>query len=733
MLDLIKFKMTGSADTARMTARVKQDLGQIKGALAGVGDRARRVGKSMRNIGAGMSVGITAPMVMLGRQSLRLYDEQVKAQKAVEQAIISTGGAAKLTAPQLFKMASSLQSVTTFGDEDILQNVTAPLLTFTKVSDKVFERAQANVLDMATLMKMDLKSASVLVGKALNDPVKGLSALSRTGVQFSEDQKEVIKSLVQTGDVAGAQVVILEELEKQFKGQAAAVASTDGGKLKQLSNTIGDVKEQLGEQIVPFLTPLAEKVKQAVEWFAALSPEIKKNIVVVGGLAAAAGPLIAGLGIMAMGFGAITTAVTAMGAALLANPVLAVVAALAAGAYLIYRNWDGLSAWFTGLWDQVRQVAVTAWDGIKTTLTSFTPEWMKVAWGELSGWFGALWEGVKASTVAAWEVIRGLLSGEYSVGQLIHAQWQSLGEWFAALGPQVVDAFKGIWADVKAEVSTWPDKMIQVGKDTVAGLWQGIKSAEAPARQAGGALADWVTSGTKDGLKSKSPSRVFMGIGKDIVDGLGIGMQNNAGAAEQGITDVVKATTAAAKTASPTQQSFTQMFTSIVTGATRAKDAVATFFQSLATRAAGRAADLIWTSLGLENLFSSFLGPVAGSSAGAGGGITAFASGGIVSAPTVFPMTRGAGLMGEAGPEAIMPLSRVGGVLGVSAQAAAPQVNLEINVQNMAPDADVQVRNGPGGRIDIEITKALDNSIRSGRHHKAMADVYGIRPRSRGA
>jgi len=96
-------------------------------------------------------------------------------------------------------------------------------------------------------MGTDLKSAAVQVGTALNDPILGVSALARSGIQFSEDQKKMIKSLVDTGKHAEAQRVILKELESQFGGAAKAGAQGLGGALSQLGNAFGDMLETLAK------------------------------------------------------------------------------------------------------------------------------------------------------------------------------------------------------------------------------------------------------------------------------------------------------------------------------------------------------------------------------------------------------------------------------------------------------------------------------------------------------
>ncbi|MDB5267389.1 MAG: hypothetical protein JWP58_429, partial [Hymenobacter sp.] len=128
------------------------------------------------------------------------------------------------------------------------------LLTFTRIKKGVYEEALPAIIDMATKLggdgEADLKGATIQVGKALNDPIKGITALGKAGVSFSEDQKTMIKSLVETGDVAGAQAIILGELKTEFAGSAEAAAKAGTGPLKQFQIQIGNVKEGLGELIV---------------------------------------------------------------------------------------------------------------------------------------------------------------------------------------------------------------------------------------------------------------------------------------------------------------------------------------------------------------------------------------------------------------------------------------------------------------------------------------------------
>jgi len=240
----IKKEITANQATIRRFNRELRDTKSL----------ATRVGQGVTNAfkGAGLAIAGAFAVSQVTRftsESIKLYDQQEKAVKKVEQAIKSTGKAAGLSLDELTKKASELQSKTIFGDEDILNNATAQLLTFTNITEENFLRTQEVALDLATVLDGDLKSASIQLGKALNDPVANLSALSRSGIQFSTEQKAVIKELAETNRLAEAQGVILKELERQYGGQAQAAAKAGAGGLQQLSNTFGDMQEAIGKML----------------------------------------------------------------------------------------------------------------------------------------------------------------------------------------------------------------------------------------------------------------------------------------------------------------------------------------------------------------------------------------------------------------------------------------------------------------------------------------------------
>lgn len=319
--------------------RVGADTSQLNKNL---GDARKSIAKNTReiqNLGRNLTVGVTAPLAIMGATSVQAFREQNKAIAQVEAGLKSTAGQVGFTSQELQKMASDLQNKTLFGDEVILKDATAQLLTFTNISGQNFARTQQAALDLATRLDGDLKGASIQLGKALNDPVANLSALSRSGIQFSEDQKAVIKSLTETGNLAEAQTLILDELNKQYGGSAEAAAEADGG-FTQLANSFGDLQEEIGRLLVQYLRPIVDRLKSFVQFLQGTSDGTKTLALAIAGVAAAIGPVLLILPNLVSGIKMARTAFALLNTTMLANPFGAVAAAigLVVGAVIMLNN-----------------------------------------------------------------------------------------------------------------------------------------------------------------------------------------------------------------------------------------------------------------------------------------------------------------------------------------------------------------------------------------------------------
>lgn len=162
------------------------------------------------------------------------------------------------------KLASSLQKTTGVSDDTIKQGQTL-LATFSQVAASAgetggaFERATKAAVDMASAGFGSVESASVMLGKALQDPLKGVTALGRAGVTFTADQKKLIEGFVAANEVAKAQDLILKEVEKQVGGTAEA-SVTEGARIKQ---ALGEIQETAGGLIIELFTDDDAKKNQS--------------------------------------------------------------------------------------------------------------------------------------------------------------------------------------------------------------------------------------------------------------------------------------------------------------------------------------------------------------------------------------------------------------------------------------------------------------------------------------
>ncbi|WP_426036511.1 phage tail length tape measure family protein [Brevundimonas sp. DC300-4] len=307
--------------------------------LNDMGRSMQRVGQTMAVVGAGMTAAITAPLIAAGFAASKAATEAADAMGQVEAALTSMGGASGRTKEQLAGLASGLMRQSLYDDDDILRKVTANLLTFGNVAGEQFDRAQQAAVDLATRMGTDLQSATLMVGRALNAPVKGLAALGRAGIQFTEAQKATIKSMVAAGNVAGAQSIMLAELERQFGGAAAAAQNTDP--YDKIRDSLNDLSESMGAIINNRLKPLLDGVAALADRFNGLSPAAKMFAVAALAVAAALGPALVVVGAVVGALGTLATAFAAGGVlaglagfAAAAIPFVAAGAAIAAAIYL---------------------------------------------------------------------------------------------------------------------------------------------------------------------------------------------------------------------------------------------------------------------------------------------------------------------------------------------------------------------------------------------------------------
>ena len=216
--------------------------------------------KNVAKVGA--AVGAAAGIIGFKLASAAYESQKVMAQ--TNAVIKATGGAAGVTATQVSKLSETL-SMQIGVDDELIQKSANLLLTFKQVQNQV--GLNNNIFDQAVILAQDLgnvfgsaDAAAMQLGKALSDPEKGITALRRAGINFTDAQKEQIKTLVQSGDVLGAQKLILAEVESQVGGTAAATAT--GFDIMRVA--VGNVAERFGELLLPAIEKFAKFVTDKV-------------------------------------------------------------------------------------------------------------------------------------------------------------------------------------------------------------------------------------------------------------------------------------------------------------------------------------------------------------------------------------------------------------------------------------------------------------------------------------
>jgi len=254
--------------SAIATVTLKAERGPLKSELDAARADLEGFGSKVKGILAGVAAAFAAKKTFdFGKGLVESAMEAQDAAAKLESVVNATGGAAGYTTEQLAKMAAQMQATTKFED-DVVTGAQAIIATFTNIRGEQFERVTQLAGDMATVMDGDLKGAAESLARAINDPIRGLKLLERQSVVFTESQEAAINAMVEAGDVAGAQNMILDKLAGRFEGAAAAAAETFGGKMAQLKNKLGDVGEEIGNALIPVLEDMMPTLDSMADYVA---------------------------------------------------------------------------------------------------------------------------------------------------------------------------------------------------------------------------------------------------------------------------------------------------------------------------------------------------------------------------------------------------------------------------------------------------------------------------------
>ena len=356
-------------------------------------DAASGIGSSFKGLAKtiGPAIG-TAAVVGFGKASVQAAQDSAVATARLDQIFLSMGDSTGQASKAAQDYASAM-SEKIGVDDDAIKAGQAQLATFGSVSSEtarmagIFDRATMAGADLAAAGFGSIDSNAVQLGKALEDPTKGMTALAKSGVTFTDSQKDQIKAMQESGDLLGAQQIVLAAVEKQVGGTAEATATSTG----KMSVAFGEMQEELGAKLLPIISKLADFFTKYMDVLLPL------------------GGIVLGIVAATKVWSAIQLAFNVIMAA---NPVTLVVlaiVALIAAIVLAYHNVD----WFRALVDTAFQAIVAAFGWLKDAASAVF-DWVSSNWplllAILLGPFGILITVVVKNFDTIMDVIKGIIA-----------------------------------------------------------------------------------------------------------------------------------------------------------------------------------------------------------------------------------------------------------------------------------------------------------------------------------
>lgn len=485
--------------------------------------------------------------------TVKSFEESQNIAAQLDAVLQSTGHAAGFTRDAAIDLSKALERQTTFSDEAVL-SVENLLLTFTSIGKDIMPQTTKVVLDMATALGEDTKSAAIQVGKALQDPVLGITALRRVGVNFNDSQKEVIKNLVDTGKSAQAQQLILQELNKEFGGSAQAAAGTFAGRIQQLGNEFDDLKELIGEAIVKALKPFLDDLQAWIDKSGGvdgimnnLKDTLSKLVpwipvfagAIITGLIPAFAGLFSFLGLLNPAFLAFVAVGAILGLAFklltdhfggLGNTIKAaqpIVDAMKQGWHdlgVIFQNFiapilDNIKVSFIAMLPQLQKL----WTAISPILIPALKELGLVLGGAvllaIVTFLGFVDLMINIINVVAqvssavWPVVVGAFN-------TISSAAGRMSDWIGSHIGSIIGFFLELGARVLATAVGFPSLLYDAGRSLIQGLINGLGSMAGAIGNKIKDIANSVVNTAKSILNIHSPSGVFADIGTNIGAGL---------------------------------------------------------------------------------------------------------------------------------------------------------------------------------------------------------------------
>lgn len=382
----------------------------------------------------------------------------------------------------------------------------ARLLPDAKGGAEAMDRFGWSILDGNGKMK-----DTVTIQKELHDAFAGLTEdqqIAAAQAMFGTNQYSKWLALINTAPekVSG----LSEALNEQ--GTAASMAqemmSGFGGSIEQLKSSLDVLITMLGKTLSEFLVPIIQKISEFLNWLNSLDAGTRKIIVTIGLLVAAAGPVLIFIGKVTQGVGAVMQLapkiVTAFGkvkglittlggalkglwATLMANPIVLIIAAIAAlvAAFIyLWNNSEEFRQFWINLWETIKTAVTTAWEAIKTFIVNAWNAIKSAAetiWNAVSQFFTTTWESIRTGVETAWNAITTFFSTAWeNIRVIAETIWNAIVTFFTTTWTNITTGVTTAWTNITTAIST----ALEAIKTAITTAWEAIKAAIASALSA---------------------------------------------------------------------------------------------------------------------------------------------------------------------------------------------------------------------------------------------------------
>lgn len=477
-------------DQAKFDAGLKQAENKFKG----LSTKFDSITSKMKNIGGGLTAGVTLPVVGAAAASFKLASDMSESINKVDVAFKDSSQGVKdwaATTLNTFGIAkgTSLDMAATYGDMATSMGLT------TEQASAMSTSMVGLAGDLASFKNIGIDIADTALTGIFTGETESLKQLGIVMTQVNLEEyaasqgiKKKIKDMTQAEQVQLRYAYVMDKT-KNAQGDFARTQDGAANQMRIFSESLKELGASFGENLLPVITPIIQGVNNMVKAFGNLSPGAKKIITVVALVAAAVGPLLLGFGLVAGAITSIAGVMPILGTAFaaLAGPVgiaIAIILGVVAVGYLVYKNWDKISKQLAETWQWIKEKASKVFGGLK----QFFGKWGLDIIGVMLGPIGVLavqiykhWDSIKAYTVRKWTDIKTwLVNFVTGIKTAVSDKISGVSTAITNAWTSVKNATISAWGEIKGFITGAIDAIVR----TISGLFDKLDQLKLKAKGA---------------------------------------------------------------------------------------------------------------------------------------------------------------------------------------------------------------------------------------------------------